>query len=238
MDEIKKVEFIVNSMNKQISWVHEINNSIEYFRQDLLAANNNVLKHREYIAFVNKKIIDIKMQLKETHLRRQKLITNIIINKNISDKQIDNNTLIQLAEKKINSLNHELADEIKREENIRIQLLNKFREKQDIEMLVHKYKANLKGFYDSVIKVGCKIENIIQNHFSNEYVHNKELNTFIHQLKDNIKSFYEVIINATIAMLSLNVPKQSLKSIEECFKKNTEITQKQPGLLSSTLLKV
>ena len=103
-------------------------------------------------------------------------------------------------------------------------------------MIVHKYKANLKGFYDSVIKVGCMIENIIQNHFSNEYVHNKELNTFIHQLKDNIKSFYEVIINATIAVLSLNVPKQSLKSIEECFKKNTEITQKQPGLLSSTLL--
>ena len=61
MDEIKKVEFIVNSMNKQISWVHNINNNIECFRQDLLTANNNVLKHREYIARVNKKIIDINL---------------------------------------------------------------------------------------------------------------------------------------------------------------------------------
>lgn len=221
MDKIKKVEFIVNSMNKQISWVHNINNNIECFRQELLTANDNVQKHREYIACVNKKIIDIKMQLKETYLRRGKLITDMA-----SDKQIDNNTLIQLAEKKIKSLNQELDDEFKREENIRIQLLNKFRERQDIETLVHKYKANLKGFYDSVIKVGCKIENIIQNHFSNECIHNKELEIVIYQLKNNIKSFYDTIINATIAMLSLNVPKLSLKSIEECFKINTEITQK------------
>ena len=235
MDEIKKVEVIVNSMNKQIPWVHNINNNIECFRQDLLTANNNVLKHREYIARVNKKIIDIKMQLKETYLRRGKLITDMA-----SDKQIDNNTLIQLAEKKIKSLNQELDDEFKREENIRIQLLNKFRERQDVETLVHKYKANLKGFYDSVIKVGCKIENIIQNHFSNECIHDKELEIVIYQLKNNIKSFYDTIINATIAMLSLNVPKLSLKSIEECFKISTEITQKQKKtvLLSSTLLKV
>ena len=235
MDEIKKIEFIVNSMNKQISWVHNINNNIECFRKDLLTANNNVLKHREYIARVNKKIIDIKMQLKETYLRRGKLITDMA-----SDKQIDNNTLIQLAEKKIKSLNQELDDEFKREENIRIQLLNKFRERQDVETLVHKYKANLKGFYDSVIKVGCKIENIIQNHFSNECIHNKELEIVVYQLKNNIKSFYDTIINATIAILSLNVQKLSLKSIEECFKINTEITQKQKKtvLLSSTLLKV
>jgi hypothetical protein len=237
MDEIKKVEVIVNSMNKQIPWVHNINNSIECFRYDLLTANNNVQKHREYIAIVNKKIIDIKMQLKETYLRREKLITNIV-----SDKQIDNNTLIQLAEKKIKSLNQELDDEFKREENIRIQLLNKFRKRQDIETLVHKYKANLKGFYDSVIKVGCKIENIIQNHLSNQCIYNKELEIVVHQLKNNIKSFYDTIINATIAMLSLNVQKQSLKSIEECLKINTEIIQKQkqekPELLSSILLQV
>jgi hypothetical protein len=216
MDKIKKVEFIVNNMNKQISWVHNINNNIECFRQELLTANDNVQKHRELIVIVNKKIIDIKMQLKEAHLRREKLITNIT-----SDKQIDNNTLIQLAEKKIKLLNKELDDEFKREENIRIQLLNKFRERQDLEMLVYKHKANLKGFYDSIIKVGCKIENIIQNHLYNECIHNKELNMFIHQLKDNVKSYYEAIINATIAMLSLNIPKQSLKTIEECFNIST-----------------
>jgi hypothetical protein len=216
MDKIKKVEFIVNSMNKQISWVHNINNNIERFRQELLTANDNVQKQRELIVVVNKKIIDIKMELKEAHLRREKLITNIT-----SDKQIDNNTLIQLAEKKIKLLNKELDDEFKREENIRIQLLNKFRERQDLEMLVYKHKANLKGFYDSIIKVGCKIENIIQNHLYNECIHNKELNMFIHQLKDNVKSYYEAIINATIAMLSLNIPKQSLKTIEECFNIST-----------------
>jgi hypothetical protein len=222
-------------MNKQISWVHNINNNIERFRQELLTANDNVQKQRELIVVVNKKIIDIKMELKEAHLRREKLITNIT-----SDKQIDNNTLIQLAEKKIKLLNKEFDDEFKREENIRIQLLNKFREKQDLEMLVYKHKVNLKSFYDSVIKVGCKIENIIQNHLYNECIYNKELNTLIHQLKDNIKSIYEAIINAIIAMLSLNVQKQSLKSIEECFKINTEIIQKQekPELLSSTLLQV
>jgi len=216
MDKIKKVEFIVNNMNKQISWVHNINNNIERFRQELLTANDNVQKQRELIVVVNKKIIDIKMELKEAHLRREKLITNIT-----SDKQIDNNTLIQLAEKKIKLLNKELDDEFKREENIRIQLLNKFRERQDLEMLVYKHKANLKGFYDSIIKVGCKIENIIQNHLYNECIHNKELNMFIHQLKDNVKSYYEAIINATIAMLSLNIPKQSLKTIEECFNIST-----------------
>jgi len=235
MDEIKKVEFIVNSMNKQISWVHNINNNIERFRQELLTANDNVQKQRELIVVVNKKIIDIKMELKEAHLRREKLITNIT-----SDKQIDNNTLIQLAEKKIKLLNKELDDEFKREENIRIQLLNKFRERQDLEMLVYKHKVNLKSFYNSVIKVGCKIENIIQNHLYNECIYKKELNTLIHQVKDNVKSIYEAIINATIAMLSLNVQKQSLKTIEECFKINTEIIQKQekPELLSSTLLQV